>query len=189
MKPYLFNRGWKAFALISLSIALASCEGMGDKSPMPERKKMPRFNESAIQQDSKYFGGKGYSSCGLTTEMDLVHVGSNGDNGEYMRIPLPDGSLDEAVFNMISLYKPIAAVFLNQWAKQQGKGVIIDLRSNSRQSSTREEFKVEKKDSFSIPVVFYWDSSSAFRAKTFKDVLHSVNGISCKKIAQESFDN
>lgn len=179
MKPYLINKGWKAFALISLSITLASCEGMGDV-PM-ERKKMPRFSDAGLNQQGEFEGRKAYTSCGMTFETDLVKLGSAGNSSQYLCIPLADVAADSSAFALINMFKPFASIYLSQWAKMGNKGIMIDLRSDRQAQGSRTDYHLKNEGSLSIPVVILWDAKSALRADSFEQLMSNLPGINSVK--------
>ncbi|MBB2148126.1 hypothetical protein [Pedobacter gandavensis] len=177
MKPYLISKGWKGYALFALSISLFSCEGAGD---LPiERKRMPRFSNSGLDQE--FAGRKAYTSCGMTFETDLVNLGSAGNRSEYLCIPLADANADSSAFAVINMFKPFASIYLSQWAKMGNKGIMIDLRNDRQQQGSRVDYHLTKEASFSIPVVLLWDVKSALRANEFKQVMNSLPGINSIK--------
>ncbi|WP_222539201.1 hypothetical protein [Pedobacter polysacchareus] len=189
MKPYLLNKGWKGYALIALSISLlSSCEGAGDV-PI-ERKKMPRFSGSSFNLEEEFVARRGYTSCGMTFEADIVNLGERGSGGQYICIPLGDAAADEAALNLVNMFKPFASIYLTQWAKTENKGVMIDLRSDRQQQGNRVDYNLEKEHSFSIPVIILSDAKSAIRAKGFTQLLNSLPGVtSVKATDQFSIEN
>ncbi len=177
MKTYLLKIGWKGIALISLSMMATSCQELPGVAPN-ERKKMPRFYDAPLQANALI--GKGYSSCGMVSDMGLINL--DGNYGDYLSVPLADSELDESIFAMVIMFKPLASSYLSEWAKTQDKGVILDLRSNHSGTSTREEYRLENGNQFSVPVVFVWNAASALRAKRFTSILNDLPGISSTKI-------
>ncbi len=183
MKPYLLNKGWKGIALISISMMFTSClEGLPSNLPGggSERKKMPRFYDSGLQTISGW-NGKGYTSCGMGTETDLINL-EDATASKYYRVPLADANADASLFAMVNMFKPLAASYLAQWAKTQNRGVLIDLRSNGAQGGSREEYRLEKDNQFSVPVVLMWDAPSALRALSYTAVLKDLPGINSNKL-------
>lgn len=182
MKPYLLNKGWKGIALISISMMFTSClEDLAGLAGNSERKKMPRFYESQFQQ-SNVMNGKSYSSCGMVSEIDLINLDGNGNYGDYVSVPLIDAEADASIFTMVNMFRPFAASYLTDWAKNQNKGLILDLRSNHSGASTREEYNLATGDQFSVPVVLVWNATSALRAKRFTAILNDLPGINSKII-------
>ncbi|WP_316751882.1 hypothetical protein [Pedobacter gandavensis] len=188
MKPLFKNKGWKGYALIALSTSLLSCEG-GDAIPNPERKKMPRFNSSGLNQEDEVVSRRAYTSCGMSFETDLVNLDNGTGNNQYICIPLADAEADESAFTLINMFKPFASIYLSQWAKMEKKGIMLDLRSNRQQQGSRVDYNLEKGESFSIPVIILWDSASALRASSFKQLVGNLPGITSVKVTPElSYD-
>lgn len=177
MKPYLISKGWKGYALFALSISLFSCEGGGDV-PI-ERKRMPRFSDSGLNQG--FAGRKAYTSCGMTFETETVNLGSAENSSQYLCIPLADANADSSALAVINMFKPFASIYLSQWAKMGNRGVMIDLRSDRQQQGSRADYHLTKEAAFSIPVVLLWDAKSALRASDFKQVMNSLPGINSIK--------
>ena len=142
----------------------------------PARKKMPDFNRLGI---SEFFYDAG-SPAGLpflTGEMD---VQSGSTQSTFHSVALPDASFDSLAMSIIADHASTAISLLGAWAKQDEKGVVIDLRSNKGEDALRADYTLERTGEFSIPVVFLWDRSSQTRAAAFISVMHSLQSIQCK---------
>ncbi|MBC8988220.1 hypothetical protein H9X96_20900 [Pedobacter sp. N36a] len=184
MKPYLFNKGWKNYALLALSICLlSSCEGAGDV-PV-ERKKMPRFSNSGFNLEEEFAGRKSYTSCGMTFETELITLGDPANSSQYICIPLADAEADAAAFTLINMFKPFASIYMSEWAKMNSKGVMIDLRTDRQQQGHRADYQLKKDHSFSIPVVILSDAKSAIRAKGFTQLMGNLPGVTSIKTTHQ----
>lgn len=158
---------YKRVALIPLlMLMLYSCmPGAG----VPARKKWPELN-----------GFQGAFQTGYTDMMM-----GNG-MATLFTISLPGAGDDSAIMNLVNTYRPFAVHLLTQWAQQQHKGVLIDLRANAGQDLHRADYLVQREGAFSIPVVFLWDGFTAGRAAAYMNLLHISPAVNVNQVSGES---
>jgi len=174
-------RNYKRVALIPLlMLMLYSCmPGAG----APARKKWPELNG---------FQGAGGLTTQVTSEMGLPFQTGYTDmmmgNGmaTLFTISLPGAGDDSAIMNLVNTYRPFAVHLLTQWAQQQNKGVLIDLRANAGQDLHRADYLVQREGAFSIPVVFLWDGFTAGRAAAYMNLLHVSPAVNVNQVSGES---
>ena len=120
-------------------------------------------------------------SCGPTTQVP-ERKKLPGDEKKLV-IPLPDPAADSATISLVNSYKPIAIPFLTQWAQQQQTGFIIDFRQDEGLQVQRAEYRVQRENAFTIPVVFLWDRHSAARAAHFMNMLETFTSVKANRIS------
>ena len=137
---------------VGLGLAVGIFFGCAGGGPnRPERKKMP----------------------------DLASWGSATSPTGFLEVALPDPAYDSVAMGLIASYEPFAVPLLTEWAKQEGKGVVVDLRSR-RDGGLRADYTIDRPGAFSIPVIFLWDQASAGRAASFIEVLQTMPSIRCR---------
>ena len=135
-------------------VIFLGCAGAGPGRP--ERKKMPDLT------DFPFHTG-------------VIDIGT----ASFISVALPDPAYDSAAMGLISSYEPFAVPLLTEWAKQEGKGVVVDLRSRP-DGGMRADYTIDRSGAFSIPVIFLWDQASAGRAAAYINVLQSLSSVRCR---------
>jgi len=146
----------------------------------PARKKMPEFNRLGI---SEQFNSPGTTAdwANFPFSTGEVDVQSNNTQSVFHFVALPDAGYDSLAMHIIAGRQSEAVSLLAEWARQEEKGVVIDLRSRAAETGHRTDFTLERPGEFSIPVIFLWDRSSEARAAAFIDIMHSVPAIQCRR--------
>ena len=155
--------------------------GIGCGGPTkPARKKMPGFNSLGVSDPINPTGLTDFPFS--TGEMD---VQSGSTQSVFHSVALPDASYDSLAMGIIARNRPYAVSLLGQWSKQDGKGVVIDLRGNGGNTGHRADYILERAGEFSIPVIFLWDRSSEARAAAFIDIMRSEPSIQCRRMGND----
>lgn len=136
------------------------CGCAGGGPARPERKKMPDL--TAWEANFPFHTG-------------VMDIGT----ASFLSVALPDPAYDSAAMGLISSYEPFAVPLLTEWATQEGKGVVVDLRSRP-DGGMRADYTIDRSGAFSIPVIFLWDQASAGRAAAYINVLQSLSSVRCR---------
>ena len=151
---------------IGLGLAVGIFFGCAGAGPgRPERKKMPDLTDWAL----------GASPADFPFHTGVIDIGT----ASFISVALPDPAYDSAAMGLISSYEPFALPLLTEWAKQERKGVVVDLRSRP-DGGMRADYTVDRSGAFSIPVIFLWDQASAGRAAAYINVLQSLSSVRCR---------
>ncbi len=105
----------------------------------------------------------------------MVDLSVDGTGASWLTFPLPNASYDSLAFSLAETYRPVAGPLIQQWARNNDNGIVLDLRSGNH-GVQRATFSVETPVR-SIPVVLLWDRFSAFRASAYLRTLKTVPGI------------
>ncbi|RFZ90231.1 hypothetical protein D0C36_20755 [Mucilaginibacter conchicola] len=148
---------------------IAGCEG-GTPS-LPTRKKMPELNNYNDAFEGGYTFGHSDSKAdknhyGFTTSNVDLNYGSV--SRPFVQFDLPDSSTDSATVSLLQNLKPFALPLLANFARRQRNGVAIDLTLSPSKEKQRTDFLLEQQDGFSIPVVIFYDKSTAYRMNEIK---------------------
>jgi hypothetical protein len=161
---FLFVRALYALLLVSL---LYSCKSR------PVRKKLPDL--SAL--DGLEATPQNTADLQPFYTSDTVLV-SNSERKKFLSIAMPYAIYDSLAISVVTNYKPFAVPLLTQWIQQQDeKGVIIDLRNSEDANCSRADYVLTKQlptTVLSIPVVFLWDKTAAYRANLFINELKEL---------------
>jgi hypothetical protein len=180
------SRVIKYSLLIVSSGILFSCSAPAGKS-RPERKKMFNLNTRVSAGECTFASaGDGVQEAPFT--MHDVTMSANGIRSTYLSLALPDATYDSAAIAMALTCKPFAVPLLSQWANQEKKGVLFDLRNNNNKAELRTDYIVQTPGMFSIPVIFLYDRLSAGRMAGFVNVIQSVPALQCKLVASGLHD-
>lgn len=176
----------KGLAVLLLGcMLLESCSGIPGREQ--QRNKMPEFNDL-----SNGFEGSGYSfqgshinnhkEFGLT--LSNVDIGFMGTRQSFISVALPSTADDSVAFNLVNTYGRFALPLLNDWAKRERNGVVLDLREPQQIDARPEktEFVINVANEGNIPLIFLWSQSSAYRAKAYMKLLDQVTGISYRRL-------
>jgi hypothetical protein len=167
--------------MVAVLLAVTSCGGGTAK---PERKKMLTVNSLGVSEQYNASSSTGLVDFPFSTgEMD---VQSGSIARTYHSVSLPDASYDSIAIGLIAGRRPLAVSLLAQWAQQEHKGVVIDLRSSTGANGQRADYTLERSGAFSIPVVFLYDRSSAARVAAFVEIMQSVPEIQCRRSSNYS---
>lgn len=163
--------------LVSLTIAIYGCEGR------PDRKKLPDF--SSLQ---------GWEDTPLPkVEKQPFFVSDTTINegrklSSYLTVTMADPMYDSIAISMVTSYEPVAGLLFEKWAKQQKKGILIDLRTRPGNEAHRADFLVKKSvpddPAVKIPLIFIWDRASAYRFDYLMNALTSIPEIKCSLVSE-----
>ncbi|OQP52830.1 hypothetical protein A4H97_24340 [Niastella yeongjuensis] len=167
----LFRRG---VLLVGPMLLLYACSG---GAPKPQRKKMPGLNNLNSQWEIPYTTQQQVFNFPVRT--DYVDLLQEGKAATFLAVNFADDNFDSLALSLANSYKAMAPALLEQWAQQQGTGILIDLRQPASTNTQRSEYLLENAG-YSIPLIFLYDQASASRANTFMTVLQSVPSIHCK---------
>lgn len=141
------------------------------------RKKMLNANSQDFWEDPSFAGTSDVPF--YTGDIDWQ---SGGITRPFVVVALPDPAYDSLATSMVLSHALLAVPLLTEWAAQEKKGVLIDLRSSPSQDTRQEEYVIERATAFTIPVVFLWDRLSSARAASFIDLLQSLPSVHCRHI-------
>ena len=151
------------------------CTGVGPQKT--ERKKMPGLR--GLNSDWELsFANESNGAFGFPYQAGYVDLMDNGKMTTFFAIALPDAGFDSIALSLVNSYKPLAMPILSQWAHDEGKGVLIDLRSNHNAGSTCTNYLVEG-PAFSIPVVLLWNTASNSRVQSLIGMVQSMPAVTC----------
>ena len=161
-----------------IAMGFYSCSPGGDS--LPARKKMPEFASNDGFEGAVPFSGNSNATAASTFAFKTgnIDLDVDGHNQNLVVVAMPDASTDSVALSLVNSVKPFALPMLSGWAKQQGRGVLIDLSSHNGEEAYRADYVLQKPDDFSIPVVLMWDNASASRVVLLKEVLDDVPSIS-----------
>jgi hypothetical protein len=143
---------------------------------------MPEFNRLGISEQLNSSINPG-ALANFPFSTGEVGVQTGGTQSVFHSVALPDASYDSLAMHIIAGQQSSAVSLLAGWARQEEKGVVIDLRSSATETGHRVDYTLERSGEFSIPVIFLWDSFSEARAAAFIDIIHSVPAIQCRRTA------
>ncbi len=110
----------------------------------------------------------------------------NGKPVNFLCISIPNPAQDSMALNVAASYEPFASSLMQQWQKNNHKGVLIDLRSKD-DNSERADFllkkNIEEDGSIKIPIVLLWNGGSDYRADYFIKAIASFPEIKCNLIS------
>lgn len=176
MKKNSYSLSGKWAALLFLAFICYSCE----ETKKPPRKKMPELNGFSVPENERSSNVRRADGLPFATaDIDMMVEGTI---HSFLKISLPYAADDSIALNLFNQYRPFAVPLLSQWNNMRRDGVVIDLRSQAGGYSLQADFVIEKHNTFSIPVVFMWDRSSASRAAAFMNMLHELP-VSCRRIS------
>lgn len=177
-----------AVSRFTLYIVLITCAGVlfgcmpgGGGSTRPERKKMFAL-DSRTKVGECNFIDPDYEASELPFTTRYVTMTVNGAPATFLSVSLPDASYDSAATALALDFKPFALPLLSQWAHQESKGVVFDLRKNITATELRADYMVETPGMFSIPVIFLYDRYSVGRMADFISIIKSVPAMQCKAL-------
>ncbi len=152
---------------------------------VPPRKKMPEL--TSLQGPESYIPySERQSTAGLPFTTGYVDLQVGGGTATLFAVSLPDATDDSLIMNLINTYRPLAVPLLTGWVQQQQYPVLIDLRAHGSQHTQRADFLLQKEGSFTLPVVFLWDSYSAGRAGNYMQLMHTNPAISVTRLSGNS---
>lgn len=167
----LFRRG---ILLVAPFLLLCACAG---SAPKPERKKMPQLNNFNSQWEISYNAQP--TAFNFPVRTSYVDLLTNGRASTFLAVNFSDNSFDSLALSLAKSYKSVAPTLLQQWAQQQGTGILIDLRQTAAVETQRSEYLLENEGN-SLPVIFLYDQASAGRASTFITLLQTIPAIHCQ---------
>lgn len=175
--------GWRICTTFLLAVVLYGCSGGASK---PQRKKMPELNN--LGGDAISFAGDATGLLNLPFQARYVDAMSGGKATSFLAVQLPDAGYDSMALSLAQTYQPLALPLLTQWAQQEGKGLMLDLRNNSNAEGQRSDYVVEG-TSFALPVVILSDRRSAQRIPSFLDLVKALPGLKIRHIADSELSN
>jgi hypothetical protein len=158
--------------------ALCGCEGRS------ERKKLPDFRSLYGWED------RPLTKTGVQPfQTNDTSIAEGGRLCSFVAVALPDPSGDSLAVSIATSYGPVAGTLIEQWARLDKRGILIDLRSQPGNDDYRADYLVKANlpdnDHFNVPVVFVWDHGSANRAGYFIKEISSIPEIKCDLISEE----
>jgi hypothetical protein len=95
----------------------------------------------------------------------------------YYSVQISGGTNDEAIMDIIKLYRPFAGSVVDMLLRDGKEGALIDCSGQEGRNTERAEFLVKNDKGRSFSVIFIWDTLSAGRASTFMNELQQLSGI------------
>lgn len=169
----------KCSLLIVSAGFLFSCSEPAGGAGRPDRKKMFTLNDQELTGECN-FARPAHELQQTSFGMHDVDLTVNGIRGTYVSLAMPDASCDSAAIAMALTCKPFAVTLLSQWAKQEKKGVLFDLRHNYNNDELRSDYVVESPGMRSVPVTFLYDRYSANRVAGYINTIKLVPALQCK---------
>ena len=106
----------------------------------------------------------------------------------FLSVTLDDPQYDSVAMQILTKYEPFAGFLIEKWAKQQKKGILLDLRVRPGAEIHRADFLLKKTLSdnpdIKIPLILIWDRSSAYRFDYLIAALTSIPEIKCNLISE-----
>ena len=181
----------KRSILLMLVITVFSCSPTG-KHP---RKKLPATLDSEYLTPEPPAMNRVTSSRKKLTEptnewSDLCQTARNTkDNAScsiaettiagksYYSVQIAGVANDEAIMDIIKLYRPFAGSVVDMLLHDGKEGALIDCSGQEGSNTERAEFLVKNDKGRSFSVIFIWNSKSAVRASSFMSELQQLSGI------------
>lgn len=115
-------------------------------------------------------------------------INNNGKRTHFLSVIIANAVNDSLLIKMVNDYEPLAVPMFPQWASQDEKAILLDLRSEKNKSDnitniSKSYFLVEKNlpndIHISIPIIFLWNNKSAIRADNFMNALQNLPEVKC----------
>ena len=110
----------------------------------------------------------------------------NGKPINFLCISIPNPAQDSMALNIASSYESFASSLMQQWQKNNHKGVLIDLREKD-DNSQRADFLLNKNlledRDIKISIVLLWNRGADYRADYFIKAIASFPEIKCNLIS------
>jgi hypothetical protein len=173
---------YRFIIIFFISIIFLSCNGKIPRKELPDListqswETLPELPELPVAEQPFYTSD--------TT------INSNGARTHFLSVIISNFANDSLLMNLVTSYEPIAVPMFEQWAKQNEKGILLDLRTGennySNKNISHSEFLIEKilpdDIHISIPIIFLWDNKSALRAENFMNALQDLPEVKCSFI-------
>jgi hypothetical protein len=174
MKFYYFT---SAAVFAWLTLAFYGCD------VRPERKKLPEFS-----------GLQGWEDMPLAkSEKPPFLIGDTTINdgnklASFLSFTMTDPMYDSVTMHMIKSYEPFTGLLFERWAKQQKKGILIDLRLLPDSDPRRADFSLKKNTTeyspIKVPLIIIWDRASEYRFDYLLNALRTMPEIKCNLISE-----
>jgi len=164
-----FKNLFYGLATAVLACSIYACSG---PAAPPERKKMPAIMDDGFAGDIPLHAfAEENSQTGLPFATGNVDLFTGGKAVSYYSVSLPDIGLDSMALSLVNNYQPLLIPMLAN--VPSGKGLILDLRSNTR-GSERADYKVSIAGR-QFPLTILWNQSSAYRVGSFIAAVKGLN--------------
>ena len=115
-------------------------------------------------------------------------ITEGGKLARYLCVTMSDPSYDTVALRLAASYEPFASMLIEKWAKQEKKGILIDLRTKVSNDIHRADFLIKENlsdnSNMKIPIIFIWGPSSAYRFDYLVNALTSIPEIKCSLISE-----
>ena len=192
----------KSSFLLLMTVGVFSCSPAGK----PVRKKLPdaldadpvtpgwvNMTEGSLRKKLEEPTNEWLSLCPPATgignnkqdagEKATCNIGETTVAGKsYYSVQIASGVNDEAIMDIIKMYRPFAASVVDMLLQNGREGALIDLTSANENNPEHADFVVKNSKGQSFYLTFTWDRVAAGRASLFMNELQQVTGLTLTRI-------
>ena len=192
----------KSSFLLLMTVSVFSCSPAG----RPVRKKLPdaldadpvtpgwvNITEGPLRKKLEEPSNEWLSLCQPATgignnkqdagENATCNIGETMVAGKsFYSVQIASGVNDEAIMDIIKLYRPFAGSVVGMFLRDGREGAVIDLSGGDANPTERAGFVVKNDKGQSFSVTFIWDRIAAARASLFMNELQQISGLTVTRI-------